>query len=107
MARSSCHRIGFHNSYSRLATKQLGCASTHFVTGTIVCYTCHDNDPATPPAETVKPPYYGTVDTKAKDSGNTVQVANTNENWSVGDFMGLDNDYQIKLVAVRAVWNSA
>jgi hypothetical protein len=32
------------------------------------------------------------VDTKAKNSGNTVQVANTNENWSVGDYMGLDND---------------
>lgn len=55
----------------------------------------------------MKPPYYGTVNTKAKDSSNTVQVANTNENWSAWDFMGLDNDYQIKLVAVRAVWNSA
>lgn len=67
-----------------------GLRKHHFVSGTIVCYTCHA--PATPPAETVKPPYYGTVDTKANNSGNTVQVANTNENWSVGDFLGLDND---------------
>ncbi len=67
-----------------------GLRKHHFVTGTIVCYTCHN--PVTPPAEIVKPPYYGTVDTKAKNSGNTVQVANTNENWSVGDFLGLDND---------------
>ena len=43
-------------------------------------------------AENVPPPYYGTVDTKVKNPGNTVLVANTNENWSIGDFLGLDND---------------
>jgi hypothetical protein len=40
----------------------------------------------------VKPPYYDTADTKVKNPGNEVQAANTNENWSVGDFFGLDND---------------
>lgn len=68
----------------------IGLRKHHVVTGTPECYDCHD--PATPPAENVKPPYYGTVDTKAKNPGNEVQVANTNENWSVGDFIGLDND---------------
>lgn len=68
----------------------VGLRKHHVVTGTIECYDCHDA--ATPPAENVKPPYYGTVDTKAKNPGNEVQVANTNENWSVGDFLGLDND---------------
>lgn len=67
-----------------------GLRKHHVLTGTTECYDCHD--PATPPAESVKPPYYGTVDTKANNPGNTTQVANTNENWSVGDFLGLDND---------------
>jgi hypothetical protein len=40
----------------------------------------------------VKPPYYGTVDTKADNTSNDVLAANTNENWSIGDFLGLDND---------------
>jgi len=76
----------------------LGCTGCHEATGLrkhhVInggdCYDCHD--PATPPAENVNPPYYGTADTKAKNPGNVVQVANTNENWSMGDFMGLDND---------------
>jgi len=68
----------------------LGLRKHHVVTGASDCYECHD--PATPPAENVKPPYYGTIDTKANNPGNPVQVANTNENWSVGDFLGLDND---------------
>lgn len=68
----------------------VGLRKHHVVTGTLECYDCHN--PATPPAENVKPPYYGTVDTKARNPGNELQVANTNENWSVGDFLGLDND---------------
>jgi len=67
-----------------------GLRKHHDVNGINFCWDCHD--PATPPAENVNPPYYGTVDTKAKNAGNPVQVANTNENWSVGDFLGLDND---------------
>jgi hypothetical protein len=38
------------------------------------------------------PPYYGTADTKVNNPSNLVPVANTNENWSIGDFFGLDND---------------
>lgn len=67
-----------------------GLREHHFANGVIECYDCHT--PETPAAETVKPPYYGTADTKVKNPGNPVQVANTNENWSVGDFLGLDND---------------
>jgi hypothetical protein len=29
---------------------------------------------------------------KANNATNAVQTANSNENWSVGDFLGLDND---------------
>jgi hypothetical protein len=67
-----------------------GLRKHHVITGADDCYQCHAE--ATPPTENVKPPYYGTVDTKANNAGNSVQVANTNENWSVGDFLGLDND---------------
>lgn len=62
----------------------------HINNGVSECLDCHTLEAA--PAETVKPPYYDTVDTKAKNPGNTVLTANTNENWSVGDFLGLDND---------------
>ncbi|MEI8140718.1 MAG: hypothetical protein WCI03_12740 [bacterium] len=62
----------------------------HANNGVTLCYDCHTD--GAPPAESVKPPYYNTVDTKAKNPGNTVLAANTNENWSVGDFLGLDND---------------
>ena len=68
-----------------------GLRQHHNVNGVTECYDCHDAGEVSAP-ENVKPPYYGTVDTKANNPGNTVQVANTNENWSVGDFLGLDND---------------
>lgn len=45
-----------------------------------------------PPKEGTRPPYYGTVDTKANNASNTVLATNSNENWSVGDYLGLDND---------------
>lgn len=68
----------------------------HATTGTPGCYSstgCHGTVPETAPAENVIPPYYGkTPYTKANNPGNTVLAANTNENWSVGDFLGLDND---------------
>jgi hypothetical protein len=67
-----------------------GLREHHFNNGITLCYGCHSYQ--TPPAENVSPPYYGTVDTKARNPGNTVQAANTNENWSVGDYLGLDND---------------
>jgi hypothetical protein len=64
----------------------------HHVANNVNCIgACHD--PETPPAESVAPPYYGrTPYTKANLPGNPIAVANTNENWSVGDFLGLDND---------------
>lgn len=76
----------------------LGCTGCHVGSGLrahhashgIDCYGCHA--PETAPPEGTKPPYYGTADTKARNPGNPVQVANTNENWSVGDFLGIDND---------------
>jgi hypothetical protein len=68
----------------------------HAATGTAGCYSggagCHGTGPETSPAENVSPPYYGTAYTKAMNPGNTLLVANTNENWSIGDFLGLDND---------------
>jgi len=68
----------------------VGLRAHHSANGVTECYDCHDPEPA--PPETVKPPYYGTADTRVNNPGNEVQVANTNENWSVGDFLGLDND---------------
>jgi hypothetical protein len=51
---------------------------------------CHGN-PA-PPPESTNPTYYGTVDTLADDSCNSVQQAEIGENWTIGDTIGLDND---------------
>jgi hypothetical protein len=67
-----------------------GLRAHHINNGVTECLDCHDAEAA--PAENVKPPYYGTADTKANNPGNTALAANTNENWSVGDFLGLDND---------------
>ena len=73
-----------------------GLRKHHAATGTTGCYSggagCHGTGPETAPAENVSPPYYGTAYTKANNPGNTALVANTNENWSVGDFLGVDND---------------
>jgi hypothetical protein len=49
-------------------------------------------DTETPPPENTKPPYYGTVDTRADNPCNLVAESNINENWTIGDFVGLDND---------------
>jgi hypothetical protein len=68
-----------------------GLRKHHQNNGVTVCYDCHDPSEVADP-ENVKPPYYGTADTRVKNPGNPVQAANTNENWSVGDFLGLDND---------------
>jgi PKD repeat protein len=57
---------------------------------------CHwDADPAnyTPVGEEVVPSYYGsTADTLADNPINDVAQFQINENWTVGDFVGLDND---------------
>jgi hypothetical protein len=67
-----------------------GLRAKHARGGVTGCSECHDDGPAQP--EDVKPPYYGTPDTKADNPANDVMASNTNENWSVGDFLGLDND---------------
>ena len=67
-----------------------GLRAHHVINGVIECLDCHAAE--VPAPENVKPPYYGTPDTKVNNPGNPVQVANTNENWSIGDFRGLDND---------------
>jgi hypothetical protein len=67
-----------------------GLRAHHAVNGVSDCADCHDPETSAP--ENVNPPYYGRADSKVKNAGNTVRAANTNENWSVGDFLGLDND---------------
>jgi len=73
----------------------IGCIGCHLAEGLRAkhgdrCGGCHEDGPPSP--ENVKPPYYGTADTKAANPCNDVLAPNTNENWSVGDFLGLDND---------------
>ena len=67
-----------------------GLRAHHNLPGFTVCWDCHTAE--TPDPENVKPPYYGSPDTRVNNPGNTVRAANTNENWPVGDFLGLDND---------------
>ncbi len=94
--------IGFSNGTAN--NTGLGCTGCHDTSGlrlhhlenSVVdgngddCSTCHDV--GTPPPENVKPPYYGTADTLVDNPCNDVLASNTNENWTVGDFLGLDND---------------
>jgi len=76
----------------------LGCTGCHEGVGlrahhqvnSIDCLGCHDAEVA--PPESTKPRYYGTADTKVDNPCNDDPTANTGENWSVGDFEGLDND---------------
>jgi hypothetical protein len=75
-----------------------GLRKHHATRGVTGCYSggvnCHGTGASdNPPKENViSPPYYGTAYTSVEHPANTAQVANTNENWSVGDFWGLDND---------------
>lgn len=77
------------------AGRGAGLRQHHYNSGVTTCTGCHsDADPAnyTPVGEDVKPQYYGTTDTNADMSCNPVQASGTNENWTIGDFTGLDND---------------
>ncbi len=67
-----------------------GLRAHHVANGIDICNDCHLPELSVP--ENVKPPYYGTIDTKADHPENLIPTANTNENWSVGDYLGLDND---------------
>ena len=92
------------NGTSSIANDGLGCSGCHVgpglrkhhqVNGVPGCTGgCHSSSEVSAP-ENVDPPYYGGVWaslTKVRNAGNTVLASNTNENWSVGDFLGLDND---------------
>ncbi len=67
-----------------------GLRAHHKLNGVSTCYYCHSL--ATPPDENVNPPYYGTADTRANHAENGALASNTNENWTIGDYVGLDND---------------
>jgi len=69
-----------------------GLRAPHAANGITTCYTVSCHSPEVPDAESVNPPYYGSVDTKANNACNDVMVSKTGENWSVSDFLGLDND---------------
>ena len=72
-----------------------GLRQHHNNTGITGCAICHtDSNPINyePVGEHIKPPYYGTVDTNADMACNSDPVSNANENWTIGDFLGLDND---------------
>ncbi len=72
-----------------------GLRQHHTNSGIVTCTGCHDDafpSNYTPVGEDVKPQYYGTVDTNANISCNPDANSNTNENWTIGDFEGLDND---------------
>ena len=111
-----CHTSGdnrnpYIGSSNGASGEGLGCAGCHdgvglrahhainnvvitnsVISGEVTCYTCHTND-VTPPAEGIDPPYYGVAtDSNVDNSCNDVAAANTNENWTIGDFVGLDND---------------
>ena len=68
-----------------------GLRNHHRTTGASSC-SCHGSSAEAAPAESTNPPYYGTTGTRANNACNPVTTANLNENWSVGDFLGLDND---------------
>lgn len=71
----------------------VGLRAHHTANGITSCNSvaCHgEEDPA--PVEGTLPPYYGTVDTKVNNACNLAMVSNTNENWTIGDLVGLDND---------------
>ncbi|MBE0568338.1 MAG: putative Ig domain-containing protein, partial [Deltaproteobacteria bacterium] len=68
-----------------------GLRNHHRTTGASTC-SCHGSAIEAAPAESTPPLYYGTSATRANNTCNAVAQANVNENWSSGDFLGLDND---------------
>jgi hypothetical protein len=75
--------VGCHSEY--------GLRAHHTVSSVGICAGCHTNDDPPLPENTL-PTYYGTSDTNANTPCNPDEMSNINENWSVGDFFGLDND---------------
>jgi len=80
-----------------------GLRQHHNNAGITSCAICHtDANPInyTTVGEDVMPPYFGTVDTNADMPCNPGQTVNENENWTIGDFVGLDNDGDLMYDAV-------
>lgn len=71
--------------------KAEGLRAHHAVSGVGSCSSCHSDD-GTPDPENVAPLYYGTPDTLVDGACNAEATEGVNENWTVGDFVGLDND---------------
>jgi hypothetical protein len=71
--------------------KAEGLRAHHAVSGIGICSACHSDD-GTPDPENLMPLYYGTPDTLVDGACNAEAVEGVNENWTVGDFVGLDND---------------
>ena len=70
---------------------KFGLRAHHAVNGITECAGCHRND-SSPLPENTMPVYYGTADTNADMPCNPDPQANINENWTIGDFEGTDND---------------
>ena len=76
----------------------LGCTGCHEGPGLrahhevnrISCSNCHQEESPNP--ENISPTYYGTPDTNVDNPCNSAAQSNLNENWTIGDFIGLDND---------------
>lgn len=67
-----------------------GLRKHHENNGVTDCEGCHGAQAGG--VESAVPTYYGTSDTNADNPCNPVAAANVNENWTIGDFEGLDND---------------
>jgi cysteine-rich repeat protein len=102
-----CHSSGdgrdpfIGSSDGTVSNPGLGCTGCHAAPGLRLhhlnrgetsCQSCHPGDP--PPAgENVLPVYYGIpADSDVDNPCNAVAQAGINENWTIGDFLGLDND---------------
>ena len=82
---TGCHGQDYGGS---IGARSAGLRAHHAANGVTLCTECH-SDPA-PLPENVKPPYYGTPDTRVDDACNL--APGYLENWSIGDTRGLDND---------------
>ena len=81
---------------ARAAMWARGCADTMQLPAPRACYgpapAATEQSQKQRPRRTCSRLTTETVTPSANNPGNTALVANTNENWSVGDFIGLDND---------------
>jgi hypothetical protein len=68
----------------------------HHENNSVTCSdaSCHTTPDPTPPPENQKPAYYGLGSpwTEVDNPCNDVAQSQINENWSLGDFLGLDTD---------------